>query len=186
MLGAQTAAIGDNHSPSHGAGGPRLRGDRLYRTVQWRRPHLVGNVDHPGDHRAGQRQGLSAGRLVVLARAEQGSRDDGFGTRQCCPGGFAESSQPATLEFTPACVRTSRRAPSMSSRYDAVASKPWNWALPLRVSIADPEEGQESVARASWDRHESGETLCSETVCAAAGTITAGTGPLFLCSPWCS
>ena len=59
--------------------------DRLYRALQRRRPDALGHVDRSGHHGAGQRQGISRGRLVVVARAEQRSGDDGAGARQRGP-----------------------------------------------------------------------------------------------------
>ena len=78
---------------------PDSRRDRLHRPLQRRGPGAVGAVDHPGHHRAGERQGISRGRLVVAARAEQGAGDDGAGAGQRRAGRAANplGPQPAHL-----------------------------------------------------------------------------------------
>ena len=61
----------------HGAGNPRHRGDRLYRAIERRRPHAVGDVDDPSHHGAGQHQGISRRSVVVFAGAERRAGHDG-------------------------------------------------------------------------------------------------------------
>ena len=80
-------------------GVPRLGGDRLHRPLQRRGSGAVGAVHGAGHHRAGQRQGLPRGRLVVAAGAEQDPGDDGAGAQQRGDGGAANpvGPQPADL-----------------------------------------------------------------------------------------
>ena len=106
------AAGGRSADPqSHDPGGAGLRGDRQHRTLERRRSDALGPVDHPGDHRAGERQGLSRGRLVVPARAEQRAGDDGAraGERRARR---PVSLRPQPAHRTPTCARRSRRARS--------------------------------------------------------------------------
>ena len=88
---------------------PDTHHDRQYRTLERRRADAVGDVDRPGDHRAGERQGVSRGRVVVAAGAEQGAGDDGAGAVERGAGGAADPlrPQPAALR---ACARGDRGA----------------------------------------------------------------------------
>ena len=72
---------------------------RLHRPLERRRPDDLGDVDHSGHHRAGERQGIPRGRLVVAARAEQGAGDDGAGAVERGAGRAADpvGAQPAHL-----------------------------------------------------------------------------------------
>ena len=80
---------------------PELRGDRQYRTLERRRADPFGLVDHPGDHRAGERPGLSRGRVVVPARAEQRAGDDGARAGERRARRLADSLRPQSAHLRP-------------------------------------------------------------------------------------
>ena len=75
-IGPQGAGGRRRHPVPHGAGSAGLGDDRLYRPLERRRPDAVGDVDDSGHHGAGERQGFPRGRVVVVARAQQGAGDD--------------------------------------------------------------------------------------------------------------
>ena len=107
LLRAQGAGQGRHHALSHGAGSARHDHDRQYRPLERRRPDAVGDLDHPGDHGAGERQGIPRRRLVIAAGAEQGAGDDGAGAGERGAGGAADPlrAQPEALR---ACARGDR------------------------------------------------------------------------------
>ncbi len=99
LLDPQGAGRRRRHPAQDGAGGAGLDRDRLHRPLERRRPDDLGDVDHSGHHRSGQRQGIPRGRLVVAAGAEQGAGDDGAGAVERGAGGAAGAvgAQPAHL-----------------------------------------------------------------------------------------
>jgi phosphoribosylaminoimidazole-succinocarboxamide synthase len=109
LLHPQGAGGRRRHPAPDGAGGAGHRGHCLYRALEWRRPHAVGDVDHSGHHRAGEREGNAGGRLVVVARAEQGACDDGAGAIERCAGGAADPVRPQPPALR-ACARGDRGA----------------------------------------------------------------------------
>ena len=98
---------GRRHALSHGAGSAGHRDDRLYRALERRRPDAVGDVDHPGHHRARERQGIPRGRLVVAAGAEQGAGHDGAGAVERGARRAADPLRPQSAALR-ACARRDR------------------------------------------------------------------------------
>ncbi len=137
-LGPQGAGGGGEHAAQHGAGGAGLGRDRLYRAVERRRPDPLGAHHDPGDHRAGEREGIPRGRLVVAARAQQRAGHDGARAVQRGAGRAADPVRPQSPHLRPAARRD--REPHAQYRADLRGAWLEGAALTQRRGVVNNNE----------------------------------------------